>query len=92
MESSKLLAVVVIAIFGGFMIFAVTMLPEFGSYQNKDVSDYYLNNALDETGSANVVNSIVWDYRSYDTLGEETVLIIATIGIVLIVERKIRGT
>ena len=79
----------VIALFGSFILMAALLLPEYGSYQNKDVADYYLSYALNETGSANVVNSIVWDYRSYDTLGEETVLIIATIGIVLLVGKRL---
>jgi multisubunit Na+/H+ antiporter MnhB subunit len=88
MKMNRPIAILVIAIFGAFMISTTLLLPEFGSYQNKGVADYYLGHALEDTGSANTVNSIVWDYRSYDTLGEETVLIIATIGIVLVAGRR----
>jgi len=37
-----------------------------------------------ETGSANVVTSIVANYRSFDTLGEVTVLFIAALGVALL--------
>ena len=37
-----------------------------------------------ETGSANIVTSIVANYRSFDTLGEVTVLFIASLGVALL--------
>jgi len=86
--ANKIFALFVIFLFGAFLVSAALLLPVFGIYQNKIVGNYYLEHGLDETGSANIVNSIVWDYRSYDTLGEETVLIIATIGIVLVAGRR----
>jgi len=79
-------AVALFAVFVGISIF---LIPGYGSYPNPNVPNYYLNNALVDTGSANVVNSIVWDYRGYDTMGEETVLIVATIGVVLLVGRRV---
>jgi multisubunit Na+/H+ antiporter MnhB subunit len=59
-------------------------LPVFGSPQNKDIATYYTWHGLQDTGSANIVNSIVWDYRGYDTLGEETVLFSAALGVFLV--------
>ncbi|MBW6451472.1 MAG: hypothetical protein K0B02_01965 [DPANN group archaeon] len=50
-------------------------------FDSRAASQYYLNNGLEETGSANIVNSIVWDFRGYDTLGEESVLFIAATGV-----------
>jgi len=38
------------------------------------MDDYYLRNGQMETGSNNVVTSIVFDYRGFDTLGEAAVL------------------
>ncbi len=67
---------------------AVIILPGFGSFQNKHVAEYYIDNGAIDTGSANLVNSIVWDYRGYDTLGEETVLFIAALGVLLVIGRK----
>ncbi|MCD6323332.1 MAG: Na(+)/H(+) antiporter subunit B [Clostridiales bacterium] len=48
-----------------------------------------------ETGSANIVTSVIVNYRSFDTLGEVTVLFLATIGIAILagsgdVEKKRR--
>lgn len=40
------------------------------------MDDYFLRNGQVETGSNNIVASIVFDYRGFDTLGEATVLFI----------------
>lgn len=45
------------------------------------MDDYYLRNSQTETGSNNVVASIVFDYRGFDTLGEATVLFLVVTGI-----------
>lgn len=54
-------------------------LPRFGE-PIMDVAQYYLDNGATETGAANLVASIVLDYRAYDTLGEVTVLFTAILG------------
>ena len=63
-----------------FML-SVFFYPSFGDWNNKDIANHYLQNTFKETNSANVVGAIVWDFRSFDTLGEETVLFTAAIGI-----------
>jgi multisubunit Na+/H+ antiporter MnhB subunit len=73
------------AIFGLIIIATAFLLPAFGSFQNKHVANYYLENGLEDTGSANLVNAIVWDYRGYDTLGEETILFVAVMGIFVVI-------
>jgi multisubunit Na+/H+ antiporter MnhB subunit len=50
----------------------------------------YLKNALKETGAANVVSSVILDYRAYDTLGEATVLFTSIIGATVILRTKSR--
>ena len=67
------------------MLSAVIELPEQRSH---DVPDYYLKYGLEKTGSANIVNAIVWDFRAYDTLGEETVLFATVLAIFLLVHQK----
>ena len=62
------------------LILSVLYLPSFGSFEKK-VSNYYIKNTLKDTEASNSVSAIVWDYRAYDTLGEETVLFTATLGI-----------
>ncbi len=41
---------------------------------------YYIKYAIPQVGAYNVVCSIVFDYRGYDTLGEATVLFTALAG------------
>lgn len=47
--------------------------------------DIYLERAPAEAGGRNVVNTILVDFRALDTLGEITVLVIASIGVLALV-------
>ena len=65
------------------------------SYVDKNVTDeigiiVYGASEDAETGSANMVTSVVVNYRSFDTLGEVTVLFVAALGVGLFLsgERK----
>lgn len=62
------------------LLLSVLLLPNFSSFDNK-ISRYHIQSSLKDTESPNVVTSIVWDYRGYDTLGEETILFTTTLGI-----------
>jgi multisubunit Na+/H+ antiporter MnhB subunit len=62
-----------------FSISVFQALPAFGEPLLL-TSSHYLQNGLQETGSANLVTSIILDYRAYDTLGEVTVLFTAILG------------
>jgi multisubunit Na+/H+ antiporter MnhB subunit len=88
MEKSRIAGILIITVLAIFLFSSVFYLPEFGSFTNKDVALYYLRNGLMFTGSANIVNAIVWDFRGYDTMGEETVLFAAAMGVYLIIRRK----
>ena len=52
----------------------------FGEPKTK-VGGYYINNGTKQTGAANIVTSVVLNYRGFDTLGEVTVLFIAALGL-----------
>lgn len=65
--------------------FMVIYSQGFNSWGNRLVSDYYLEDGFRETESANVVSSIVWDFRGFDTLGEETVLFTAAVGVFTVI-------
>ena len=45
------------------------------------VGNYYLDHGVADTGASNIVTSIVLNYRALDTLGEVTVLFIASLGV-----------
>ena len=70
--------VAVVAIFL-LSIPAFRLLPTFGE-PLMVVSQHYLDAGATETGAANLVSSIILDYRAYDTLGEVTVLFTAILG------------
>ena len=53
----------------------------FGQPAMADMDDYYIANGVAETGANNIVTSIVFDYRGFDTLGEATVLFAAVLGV-----------
>jgi multisubunit Na+/H+ antiporter MnhB subunit len=55
------------------------LLPPFGQ-PLMSVSQHYLDAGASETGAANLVASVILDYRAYDTLGEVTVLFTAILG------------
>ncbi|MEJ2053125.1 MAG: DUF4040 domain-containing protein [Calditrichaceae bacterium] len=62
-------------------------LPEFGN-PLMTTAQYYLENGAAQTGSANLVTSIILDYRAYDTLGEVTVLFTAILGAMTVLRIK----
>lgn len=76
-------AIIVFFIFFAFLLFAVYELHEFGEPPS-DMDDYIIQNAQNETGANNIVTSVVFDYRGYDTLGEATVLFTAIAGVMIL--------
>ncbi len=82
-----------VAIIAVMLLYSVNFtLPEFGTFPTREVAgrtensvgQLYIDNATWQTGAANVVTTIVWGYRGYDTLGESTVLFTAVIGVVMV--------
>lgn len=67
----------VIIIFG--ICQSLAKIP-FGTPKTK-VGGRYIDDGVKETGAANIVTSVVLGYRGFDTLGEVTVLFIASIGL-----------
>ncbi len=92
----KALAFLAIIIFSGLIIFELNnnaLFPDYGAVDvTQRVSYRYLTKNLDtpvifgetrnpESGPANIVTSIIVDYRSFDTLGEVSVLFISALGV-----------
>lgn len=65
------------------------LLPPFGE-PLLETSRYYLENAAADTGAANIVASVILDYRAYDTLGEITVLLTAILGALTVLRVRAR--
>ncbi len=51
-------------------------------------SQTYIAEGLERTGAANIVSSVILDFRAYDTLGEATVLFTSIIGATVIMREK----
>ena len=70
-------------------------LPDFGTAIFAEVpraaSQTYIREGLQRTGAANLVASVILDFRAYDTLGEATVLFTSVIGATVILRKKPRN-
>jgi len=53
-----------------------------------EVSQYYLDNAYEQTGVTNVVTAVLVGYRGFDTLGEAAVVFAAGIAMLLVLRRE----
>ena len=69
----------------GLLVYGTFELPEFNNPQapiHRHVAPEYLKEAPVETGVPNVVTAVLASYRSYDTLGETTVVFTAGVGVI----------
>ena len=76
---TALFSAILLVLFGGLLHIAAD-LP-FGAPAVTDMDDYFIRNSQAQTGANNVVTSIVFDFRGFDTLGEATVLFTAVLGV-----------
>jgi len=78
-----LLNLLFLALFG-ILVYSVIEMP---TMQNTDapsyneVTEYYIDHAVEETGSVNFISAILADYRGFDTLGEAIVLFTSVIAV-----------
>ena len=79
MMRNMLFGLISLLLLGGLMHIA-SDLP-FGAPAVADMDDYFIRHAQEQTGANNVVTSIVFDFRGFDTLGEATVLFTAVLGV-----------
>lgn len=72
---------------GAALIYGTFELPPFGEAHTPvhlHTTPYYLQQSIPDTSVANIVTSVLADYRGYDTLGETTVIFTAGIGVMLL--------
>jgi multicomponent Na+:H+ antiporter subunit B len=88
-------------VFGALLIYASLGLPNRGDgdapmHREKSLAgspgaaSYYIRNAYKDAKTPNMVTVILADYRGYDTLGEETVILTAGLICYLILRKKKR--
>ena len=89
MRKTITVILLIISVLVPFMAFDV--LPVIGDPQsapNTHVSDYYIEHAIDECNSPNMVTAVIVDYRAFDTMFETTVMFLAGLSVVIILANK----
>ncbi|WP_456320692.1 hydrogen gas-evolving membrane-bound hydrogenase subunit E [Palaeococcus sp. (in: euryarchaeotes)] len=66
-----------------FILAAAMSIRPFGEPVHREMDDYFIFHAQEEASANNVVTSVVFDYRGFDTLGEATVLFTAVAGVLM---------
>ncbi|MFP6713992.1 MAG: DUF4040 domain-containing protein [Alphaproteobacteria bacterium] len=85
--------IAIVALAGAMLIYAVPDMPRFGSPEapiHVHVAPRYIEETPNAIGIPNVVTAVLADYRSFDTLGEVTVIFTAGIGVLLLLAGKRR--
>ncbi len=90
----KVFVLILLAIIGYFLVLTFNEIP-FGENRigaidadKPTVAGYYLSNTVEKSRVANVITAIVVNYRGLDTLGEVSVLFLASTGIASILYRR----
>ena len=79
-----LLALFVVTVTGGLLIYGTFDMPYFGSADapvHNHVAPRYIYDSMKEIGVPNMVTSVLASYRGFDTFGEVTVIFTAGIGV-----------
>jgi len=90
----KVLAILIIVLTGGLLIYGVEDMPDWGdsnSPASSHVSPKYIKEALEKTATPNIVTAVLADYRGYDTMGETVVIFTAGIGCIIMLRKKRKG-
>lgn len=77
-------AITVVVVTGACLFWAVSDLPPFGQPDNPihtHVAPYYIEHAYKDFGVPNMVAAILASWRSFDTLGEATVIFTAVLAV-----------
>src|SRR5205823_4058385 len=86
-----LLALPLLGAFGAMLAWGLSGLPAFGHFHG--FYGQLLNAiALPQRHTTNTVTAIVFDYRGFDTMGEEFILFAAVVGVVLLLRATGRPT
>ncbi|SFL06252.1 multisubunit sodium/proton antiporter, MrpB subunit (TC 2.A.63.1) [Halogranum rubrum] len=83
---------VVLVCFLGVLLMTVPALPAIGDAGSPvvggEVTNYYLDNAYEQTEVENVVTAVLAAYRGFDTLGEAAVVFTAGVAVLLVLRRE----
>ena len=83
----------ILAAFFALIIYAESDLPAVGDPQaptRVHVTRRYIEGALPDMHTPNIVTAVLADYRGYDTLGETAVILAAGMAVSMILPRALR--
>jgi hypothetical protein len=66
----KMIFIVAIVVLGGLLCGTFEAIHPFGVPADTAMDDYFLDHALADRSAQNVVTSLVFDFRGFDTVGE----------------------
>ncbi|MGM0851045.1 MAG: hydrogen gas-evolving membrane-bound hydrogenase subunit E [Bacillota bacterium] len=73
----KLYKIGLVITFAIFLLFLFYEIHNLDSDRKRYLSEHYISEGVQETGATNLVASVLYDYRAFDTLGEATVILTA---------------
>lgn len=86
-RKNHLVAIFVVLVTGAGLIYSTSDMPAFGDPSapvHNHVAPRYIEQSGQEIGIPNIVTSVLASYRSFDTLGEVTVVFTALIAVLLL--------
>jgi len=89
-------ALLVCFLVGAALIYGTADMPRVGQADSPansqpEVAQHYLKESGEEVGPANVVTSVLGDYRGYDTMGETTVIFTAALCVLMLLRQAVGG-
>jgi multicomponent Na+:H+ antiporter subunit B len=83
MRTRKVVFLAAVAVCGFLFIWGLSGLPAFGDYRGP-YGFVLADVAVEERAATNIVVSTTFDYRGFDTMGEEYILFAAVLGLVIL--------
>ncbi len=92
-QHSRALPLLVVLVTGAALMYGTADLPPFGDADTpvqRHVAPEYIERTPHEIGVPNIVTAVLASYRSFDTLGETTVVFTAGIAVIVLLHRSSR--
>jgi multisubunit Na+/H+ antiporter MnhB subunit len=89
-ESRRVRVLVATCLASVFFLFVFAIAPAISPYGGEapEIVGRYVERGYNETGSDNVVTSILLGFRAYDTVGEICVLFVSILGVAILLRKK----
>lgn len=88
----KLIFILSAILIGGVTCGLLDVIHPFGNPGVTPMDDHFLAHALKDLSTENVVTSIVFDYRGFDTIGEAAVLFTAVCSVTALFREGRKGS